>query len=309
MPASPARRARAAAVRKPADRAAQPPAAAPKHTADGEQAQQAAARAGFDLPFDIDAVRAPGAVRIALEARAPWEFGAALASWPMLRALGAWPEGDGHEVIVFPGLAAGDLSTQPLRAFLSERGFRPQGWYLGLNRGPRDGVEALMALLERQLDEACQRSGRRVSLIGWSLGGIYARELAKARPEQVRAVVTLGTPFALSPRATNAWRVYEWLSGDRVHHPVRERGLDRPPPVPTTSVLSKSDGVVAWQCSVQQPHDAHPHTENVEVRASHIGLGLNPAAWYLLAERLAQPEGQWARFAPSGLARLLFRSL
>jgi pimeloyl-ACP methyl ester carboxylesterase len=145
-------------------------------------------------------------------------------------------------------------------------------------------------------------SGQKVSLIGWSLGGIYAREMAKLAPDDVRSVITLGTPFAGSPRATNAWRVYELASGERVDSLDNSR-FASPPPVPTTSIFSRTDGVVAWQCSVERETAI---AENIEVEASHIGLGAHPAVVFAVADRLAQPEGGWKKFDRENGLRSLF---
>jgi pimeloyl-ACP methyl ester carboxylesterase len=244
-------------------------------------------------------VRAPGALRLALELRAPWEMGAGIAAMPFL-ALAR--RGDGHPVIVFPGLIASDMSTELLRRYLKSRNYAAQRWEQGRNLGPRPGVLEACA---RQVDTLYKRHGRKVSLIGWSLGGIYARETAKQLPDLVRSVITLGTPFAGHPRATNAWRVYEAASGERVDDTPRDwPALRQAPPVPTTSIYSRTDGVVAWQCSVQEPG---PQAENIEVEASHIGLGVNPAVLYAVADRLAQPEGNWRPFDRSGLRRLVYR--
>jgi pimeloyl-ACP methyl ester carboxylesterase len=246
----------------------------------------------------IYALRAPGAFLLALEGRAPLEFGATLAAWPFLKNT---PHGDGHAVIVFPGLGAGDLTTVPLRNFLSAQGYDTYGWDLGLNFGPRQGV--LQKSLER-MEQICQDSGRPVSLIGWSLGGIYAREFAKALPEQVRGVITLGTPFAGDPKATNAWRLYEFASGHKLEDPELLTHLKEAPPVPTTSIFSRTDGVVSWPLSYQRESK---HAENIEVIASHIGLGMNPIALYAMADRLAQPEGAWSKFDRGGWRQWFFR--
>lgn len=243
-------------------------------------------------------VRAPGALRLALELRAPWELGASIAALPILMSA---PRGDGHPVLVFPGLAASDLSTGPLRRYLMDRGYAAHRWRQGRNLGPRPGV---LAECERMVALLRDRYGRKVSLIGWSLGGIYARETAKQLPDSIRSVITLGTPFAGHPRATNAWQLYEFVSGDRVDGGRDWNEIRRAPPVPTTSIYSRTDGIVAWQCSVQDPG---PQTENIEVEASHVGLGVNPAVLYAVADRLAQPEGQWQPFDRSGLRRLVYR--
>ena len=161
-------------------------------------------------------VRAPGALRLALEWRAPWELGAGLAALPLLSMA---PTGDGHPVLVFPGLIASDASTGLLRRYLTSQNYAAHSWKLGRNLGPRPGV---LEACERQVEHLSARYGRKVSLIGWSLGGIYARETAKKLPEHVRCVITLGTPFAGHPRATNAWRVYEMASGERVDDTPRD---------------------------------------------------------------------------------------
>jgi pimeloyl-ACP methyl ester carboxylesterase len=231
---------------------------------------------------------------LALEFRAFWEFGALLPAWPVLSRA---PRGDGHSVVVFPGLSANDGSTLPLRRYLDSLGYQTSGWEQGFNFGPRTGVlEAARA----QVNKAFQESGRPVSLVGWSLGGVYARELAKEFPDKVRSVITLGTPFAGSHRSTNAWRIYELASGRKVERETENYDLPAAPPVPTTSIYSRSDGIVAWQGSIQKPAAHNPQTENVEVVASHIGLGVNPSAWWAVADRLAQAPGQWRPFERKG---------
>lgn len=248
--------------------------------------------------YDFGLMRAPGLVRLALEWRAPWEFGATLLAGPWLNQVAG---GDGHPVIVFPGLMASDASTQPLRRFLDGKGYATCGWGLGSNLGPKDGVlDACMALLRR----VRKQHKRRVSLIGWSLGGIYARELAKDFPADTRQVITLGTPFSGHPKATNAWRLYELVTGHTIGAPEIHEPLRAPPPLPTTSIYSRTDGVVAWQCSVERRSAL---AENIEVEASHFGIGLNALAWYAIADRLAQREGHWQPFDRSGALRWLYR--
>lgn len=222
--------------------------------------------------------------------RAFWELGALLPAWPVLARA---PRGDGHSVVVFPGLSASDGSTLPLRRYLAFLGYQTSGWEQGFNFGPRDGV---LETARTQLTSAFQRSGRKVSLVGWSLGGVYARELAKELPRMVRGVITLGSPFAGSHKSTNAWRIYELASRRKVAHEIENYDLPAAPPVPTTSIYSRSDGIVAWQGSLQKPSSGRPQTENVEVIASHLGLGVNPSAWWAVADRLAQPEGRWQPF-------------
>jgi pimeloyl-ACP methyl ester carboxylesterase len=241
----------------------------------------------------------PSKALLMLEGRAIHEFGAFLASLPLLRLA---PKGDGRPVLVLPGLAASDLSTRPLRTFLSNHGYVVSGWGQRRNYGLRDGVaEGMIDLLR----EITQRSGRKVSLIGWSLGGLYARQLAKLRPDDVQTVITLGSPFAAHPRSTNAWRVYEFASGKRADDREGDfgRALVEPPPVPTTAIFSRTDGVCAWRGCVERPGAL---TENIEVQGSHSGLGHHPAAVYAVVDRLAQREGSWKPFDRSGWRALIY---
>jgi pimeloyl-ACP methyl ester carboxylesterase len=238
--------------------------------------------------------RAPGLLRMALEMRMPMEFGASLAVLPLLMSV---PRGDGHTVLVIPGLGASDVSTKPLRFYLKSLGYDAREWTLGRNLGPRPGVlEACNDLLE----DLHRASKRKVSLVGWSLGGIYARELAKTLPTHVRCVITMGTPLTVDPDATNASSLYKFLNGTQGDGMP---DLATAPPVPTTSIYSRSDGIVAWQSSVQR-HG--PCVENIEVEASHIGLAVNPATLYAVADRLSQLEGSWAPFDRSGLKRWIY---
>jgi pimeloyl-ACP methyl ester carboxylesterase len=252
--------------------------------------------AATDAPADI---RAPSALLLALEGRAPWEFAASLAAVPWLRKL---PKGDSHRVLVLPGLAANDLSTLPMRAFLKDRGYQALPWEQGLNLGSRAGV--LDALRER-VRALFALDGRPVSLLGWSLGGVYARELAKEMPELIRCVITLGSPFAGPPQATNAGWLFERVSGHPEPDAEMQAALRVAPPVPTTSIYSRTDGIVAWQCSLNPPG---PLAENIEVHASHIGLGLNPLAMVAIADRLAQDPAHWQPFDTHGLRRYFFKT-
>ena len=269
------------------------------------------ARSRSDVVIDIDMpeiepvqpaaadIAAPGALLLALEGRAPWEFAASIAAAPWLRKL---RRGDGHCVLVLPGLAANDLTTLPMRTFLKDRGYGALPWEQGLNLGPRAGV---LDALRARVRELHRLDGRKVSLLGWSLGGVYARELAKEMPEFVRCVITLGSPFAGPPQATNAWWLFERVSGHPEPDAAMQAALRVAPPVPTTSIYSRTDGIVAWQCSLNPPG---PLAENIEVHASHIGLGLNPLAMVAIADRLAQDPARWTPFDTSGLRRFFFKT-
>ncbi|HEY8120016.1 MAG TPA: alpha/beta fold hydrolase [Myxococcota bacterium] len=206
--------------------------------------------------------RARRALLLALEApRALFEAGSLAPALPWLANA---PRGDGHAVLVLPGYLASDVSTRILRAFLRDRGYATHGWGLGRNRGPN---ASLLGALRARL--TALSGGGRVSLVGWSLGGVFARELAKAEPERVRTVITLGSPF-----------------GARAEHRAA-------PPVPATAIYSKSDGIVPWESCRELPG---ARTENIELVGSHCGLGVHPLALFAIADRLAQPERAWKPF-------------
>jgi pimeloyl-ACP methyl ester carboxylesterase len=246
------------------------------------------------------AIKPPSRTLLMMELRAiPELFGLSM-SWPALTALA--PRGDGQPVLVLPGLITSDRATRPMRAWLRTLGYRTYGWEMGRNYGPLPGVEE--GLIAR-LEELSDKYGRKVSLVGWSLGGIYARQLGKLRPGLVRQVISLGSPFNGDPRATNAWRVYQLASGQSVEDGHRHMGgsISAPPPVPTTAIYSRTDGICAWQSCLED--DGHM-TENVEVLASHCGLGHHPAALYAVADRLSQPEDDWSPFDRGGARGFVF---
>lgn len=232
--------------------------------------------------------------------RAVSELLSGFLSRPLLRSS---PRGDGHPVLLLPGFLASDLSTRPLRSFLRELGYWAHPWGLGRNLGgPRAELE--QRILDR-LAEVHERHDRKVSLVGWSLGGVYAREIARRIPERVRQVITMGSPFAGPPRANRSWWLFERLSGERIDAiPAEEFAVMRqPPPVPTTAIYSRTDGVTAWQSCLEREG---PRAENIEVPGSHLGLGFNPLTLYAIADRLAQAEGSWRPFAPDGTLQRLY---
>ncbi|WP_019202988.1 triacylglycerol lipase [Tsukamurella sp. 1534] len=231
----------------------------------------------------VDHVRAPGPALLATDcARAFWEGGALAWTWPaLLRA----PAGDGRPILVLPGLGTSDATTLPLRRTLRMLGYRVHGWRLGTNIGPS---EKILRGMPARLRAIADQEGP-VTLIGWSLGGIFARRLARGHPDQVRQVVTLGSPFRLSDHGqSNARLVYEVFG--RWH--AEELGLPLEPdgaplPVPSVAIYSRLDGIVPWQLC----RDPAPSAENIEVLGSHLGLGANPAVLWALADRLAHGPG------------------
>lgn len=202
--------------------------------------------------------------------------------------------GDHHPVLVLPPFMADDCMTLPLRWFLQSRGYQTFGWDLGKNLGrTKEMVEGL----PRRLEEIYECTGRTVSLVGWSAGGIFARDLARTHGDMVRQVISLGSPFRIRPGdRTNASLMYELVMDKQValspeaRQPEHDRtALD----VPATAVYSKTDGVAHWATCIEQEG---PRRESVEVLGSHTGMGHNPAVLLVVADRLAQSEGSWAPF-------------
>lgn len=224
----------------------------------------------------------PSPLLLMLEGRAFGEYVSLLLSRPFMRSL---PRGDGHPVVVIPGFGGSDFGTRPMRQVLKRLGYDVHGWGQGRNLGMRSHIRERLRMRLHELNES---SGRKVSLIGWSLGGVFVRELARHQPERVRRVITLGSPINGHPHSNNVDALYRWVN--RGAYKVDWEAFQRrriPPAVPCTAIYSKTDGIVAWQCCLEEPA---PNTENVEVRASHFGLGVNPQVLRVIAERLARPE-------------------
>jgi pimeloyl-ACP methyl ester carboxylesterase len=238
-------------------------------------------------------LRPPGLGLLLSEMRGIFEFNASLMMAPLLLRA---PKGDGHPVLALPGFLASDLSMAPMRRYLKELGYDVHAWRMGRNLG---GMSRVRTALRQRLGEIHATIGRKVSLVGWSLGGVYARDLALQAPDIVRCVVTLGSPFANDVRATNATRLYEALSGETVGtDPELLEAIAGDLPVPATSIFSRTDGVVNWRTCLSRPSAT---SENIEVYlASHVGLGVNPAVLWAVADRLAQGEGQFHQFDRSG---------
>ena len=247
---------------------------------------------------DRQVVPAPPLFYRLLESRAFYETGAFIASSPVLRLAG---RGDRHPVLVLPGFTATDRSTEPLRWFLRGQGYWTHGWLLGRNLGPTtrtlDGLGA-------RLVELHARHGRPVSVIGWSLGGIYARMLARSHPELVRQVITLGSPFRMQQGDhSNAEALWSALAPGFPEDLTNLFDNQTPLPVPATAIYSKTDGVVAWYTCIET---VGPRRESIEVRGSHMGLGVNPAVLWAVTNRLAQREGTWQPFRAPLAMRQMF---
>jgi pimeloyl-ACP methyl ester carboxylesterase len=243
----------------------------------------------------------PSVVLQALELpRAIAEFAAMVATAGLLLRA---PRGDGSHVVVLPGFTASDGSTLALRSILERLGHRPVSWGLGYNVGPtREVVDGVDSLVRRLHEE----DGRTVQIVGWSLGGVFARHVAARRPEILRRVITLGSPYRITRPQSRAagWMYGAYAPLHRAAPGVWRGGAaSRALAVPTTSIYSPSDGVVSRASCTETETEL---AEIVAVHGSHNGLGHNPLAMYVVADRLALPPGALPRFEPPCGVRSFF---
>ena len=176
---------------------------------------------------------------------------------------------DGPPVLVIPGFVAHDRTTEPLRRALAASGRRVHGWSMGVNWGARaDTVEKLT----RRIDEIS--ADRPLLVVGWSLGGLFARELGRAVPERVQAVVTLGSPFSGDPKQNHVWRIYERIAGHRVDDPPLPRITEKPP-VPHLALWSRRDGLIAPRAARGRDGE---RDEAVELNCTHMAFGMSRRA-------------------------------
>lgn len=212
---------------------------------------------------------------------------------PILRRA---PKGDGHPVLVLPGFAANDRSTRLLRRYLSRLGYDVHAWELGRNLDRRSTGQSGERLTDR-IEAIRQKAGRKISLVGWSLGGVLAREAAHKDPGSIRQVITLGSPVKCEPRAIRVSGLFERLTRQKLDSAEMRRRMETLPPVPYASIYSKTDGIVSWRTCVEHKGE---RTDNIEVYGSHCGLAVNPAVLYAVADRLALVEDDWKPFERSG---------
>jgi pimeloyl-ACP methyl ester carboxylesterase len=244
----------------------------------------------------------PSRFLLGLEPLALFERG----TFPVAERLIPRARNEGSPLLVLPGFTGSDRSTRALRALLRRKGYRVHGWGLGANVGPHAHIVEGM---QRRLVDVAERYAAPVTVVGWSLGGIYARELGWSHPEQVRMVITLGSPyrFRKGDRGHTS-ELYDAVAPQR--EPFAGRLLpeeERPPlEVPATSIYSPTDGIVRWRACIEP---VGPWRENIAVLATHNGLGFSAPALYAIADRVNQPLGTWAPFvAPLHLRQLFPRA-
>jgi len=236
----------------------------------------------MDPALKQSAIEQPGMLVGLLEARAPLEGLSLLATWPWLALM---PRGDGRPVVLAPGYGAGDGSMYPLYQFLDWLGYDAHHWGLGRNRGKVPHY--IRELTERISELRSRRRGAPVTLIGWSLGGVVMREVARDRPDLVREVITLGTPVIGGPKYTRVGKFFaqrENIDLDELEREIHRRNL-KPIECPLTCIYSKTDGIVAWRASIDS---YNPHARNIHVPGSHLGLAFNPLVWRVIARTLAR---------------------
>ena len=244
-----------------------------------------------------DAIAPPSKRLLLLEGRGLIDIPALFAAAPFLLTA---PRGKKHGVVVLPGFGADDRSTILLRRYLTMLGYDVHGWRRGRNvRRPGEDLPAVIA----QIQALKAKHKAPVSLVGWSRGGIMAREISRLIADDVRMVITMGSPFA-DPNANNVGAIWKIITGEDVpRNPARLKQLAEPIPVPATAIYTKADGVVAWRACLEREGE---NRENIEVRSTHIGLGFHAPALWVIADRLAQREGAWKQFKPSAIVRPFF---
>lgn len=232
-----------------------------------------------------------------LEARALFEYTSCIASMPLLKLIS--PKGDGHPVLTLPAFLSDDTFMGTMLSFLRSLNYDAFGWNNGRNTGYD---EDKFAGLVRKVERTAKRSGEKVSLIGHSLGGIYARLIAHEVPHAVRQVIYLGAPFNIdddnSADLPVRW-LYEKLNGAKTREHLTQSDLKSgSTAMPSTAIYSEGDGIVPWRFCIDEEDDV---TENLRIVGSHVGMPFNLSILYAIADRLSQPEDDWRPFAARGL--------
>lgn len=215
------------------------------------------------------------------------------------------PRGDGHPVVTLPGYRSDDTAMLAMRRYLRRWGYAPYPWALGANLGiGYQRIDYEKRMLAR-LDTIVAKQGEPATLIGWSQGGVIAREIAKQRPELVRQVITLGSPLADAPEATTVFRIFRRTSAEEITNELMSMMREVATPLPDVRcicIYSNSDGIVSPAIARDL---VSPNVENIRVSSSHLGMVVNPFVLFIIADRLSQPEDDWQPFNMYSLDRLL----
>lgn len=215
------------------------------------------------------------------------------------------PRGDGHPVITLPGYRSDDSAMLAMRRYLGRWGYAPYPWGLGANLGiGYQRIDYEKRMLEK-LENVVEKHGEPASLIGWSQGGVIAREVTKQRPDLVRQVIVLGSPLADAPEATTLFRVFRKTSAEEITNELMSMMREVASPLPDVRcvcIYSNSDGIVSADIAQDL---VSPNVENIRVTSSHLGMVVNPMVLYIIADRLSQPEDDWRPFNMYALDGLL----
>jgi len=215
------------------------------------------------------------------------------------------PRGDGHPVITLPGYRSDDTAMLALRRYLARWGYAPYPWGLGANLGiGYQRIDYEKRMLEK-LESIVEKHGEPATLIGWSQGGVIAREVTKQKPEFVRQVIVLGSPLADAPEATTLFRIFRRTSAEEITNELMSVMREVASPLPNVRcicIYSNSDGIVSADIAQDL---VSPNVENIRVSSSHLGMAVNPVVLFIIADRLSQPEDDWKPFNTYTLDRLL----
>jgi pimeloyl-ACP methyl ester carboxylesterase len=215
------------------------------------------------------------------------------------------PRGDGHPVITLPGYRSDDTAMLALRRYLARWGYAPYPWGLGANLGiGYQRIDYEKRMLEK-LESIVEKHGEPATLIGWSQGGVIAREVTKQRPELVSQLIVLGSPLADAPEATTLFRIFRRTSAEEITNELMSMMREVASPLPNVRcicIYSNSDGIVSADIAQDL---VSPNVENIRVSSSHLGMAVNPVVLFIIADRLSQPEDDWKPFNTYTLDRLL----
>ena len=250
-------------------------------------------------------VTRPSILKTVFEWRAAFEGVALLGAYSILRKA---PKGNGEPVLVIPGFTTSDNGTHFLRNYLTQQGYEVFGWELGVNNGLNTPQ---YKKLVKRLRSINKQAGKPVRVIGWNVGGLYARALANDQAKLVSMVITLGAPFALPSMfgvSESLSRLYSFYNDPADNDALYGYSdvWERTPNMPSTSIYSEGDGVINWQFCID---DEGVNTENIRVMGSHLGLTVNPMVYFILAERLSQDESRWRSFQDSKRKNAIYKTL
>lgn len=235
-----------------------------------------------DIQFDRAKIKRPSIFyHLAEGFRAIWE---SFKARKFIKSFSPEKKGNGKHVLVLPGLMGVDRLTKKLRTFINNIGYQAHPWGLGRNLGD---TTTYLPKLEAKIDKLYQDRGEKIVLIGWSLGGIYARELAKLHPEKIEQVITLCSPFKIKHEKNYGEFIMNLtakIKKFKPNPPELLANMGNPPPMPVTALYTKTDGIVPWEVCLENETDIH---KNIELKCGHIAVIYHDEAMKIIADKLA----------------------